>query len=309
MESTFDWGMDFIIAIQEMGGPLFETIFLALTFTGEEMFYLILVPIIFWAFDHRIGTRVGFAFLISAYVNPILKDLFPEPRPYHINPEVSNHDWPGSGTPSGHAQSSVFVWGTLAWQIGRGWFWGLAIIWMFLVGFSRIYLGVHFPHQVVVGWIVGALLLALFIFLDPRFETWMAQQPFGLQLSISIGIPVLLALAYQHNDTVASAAVMCGLGSGLVLMRRYCPYSASGFWWQRVLRAAIGMAGLLALYISLGLIAPEEGTVSESLYYTARFLRYGALGLWISLGAPWFFNLLAPIRQQEAELEPKYSMN
>ena len=307
MENIFDWGMQFIIAVQQMGGPFWDDFFKAVTFTGEEMFYLLFVPILFWAIDHRTAARVGFAFLISAYVNPILKDLFLQPRPYELNPLVADHEVPGSGMPSGHAQSSVFVWGTLAWQIGRGWVWGLAIIWMLLVGFSRIYLGVHFPHQVLAGWAVGAILLAFFILLDPRFEAWMVRRPLSQQLLIAAGIPVLLALAWPHNDTVGSAAVMCGFGGGFVLMRRYCPFSAKGLWWQRVLRAVIGLAGLLALYIGLGLIAPEKGTIADSLYYVTRFLRYGVFGLWISLGAPWFFNLLTPIRQPE--LKPQAALD
>ena len=102
---------------------------------------------------------------------------------------------------------------------------------------------------------------------------------------------------------------MCGFGSGFVLMRRTCPYSAKGLWWQRVLRTVIGLAGLLALYIGLGLIAPEKGTISDAFYYATRFFRYGVFGLWISFGAPWFFNLLAPLRQPEAELEPKHALD
>jgi membrane-associated phospholipid phosphatase len=296
--------MDWIIAIQEMGTPFLDSFFEAVTFTGEEMFYLLFVPILFWAVDHSVGARVGFAFLISAYVNLILKDLFPEPRPYHVNPEVSETTVPGSGMPSGHAQSSVFVWGTLAWQVGRGWFWGLAIIWMFLVGFSRVYLGVHYPHQVAAGWMVGAILLALFILFDPRFESWMAGLPLSRQLFVTAGVPVLMAVAYPHNDTVGSAAVMCGFGSGFVLMRQYCPFSASGFWWQRVLRTLIGLAGLLVLYFGLSLLAPEKGAVSETIYYTTRFLRYGVLGLWISFGAPWVFNQFPQLRQPQLELAP-----
>jgi membrane-associated phospholipid phosphatase len=303
MENALDWGMDWIIALQAMGSPLLDSFFAAVTFTGEEMFYLLLVPIIFWGIEHRVAARVGFAFLISAYVNPILKDLFPQPRPYQLNPEISQYEVPGSGMPSGHAQSSVFVWGTLAWQIGCGWLWTLAVVWMFLVGFSRVYLGVHFPHQVIAGWIVGAILLLLFILIDPRFEYWMSSLSFGRQLIIAITVPVVMAAAYPHNDIVSSAAVMCGFGSGFVLMRRYCPYSAAGLWWQRTLRSIIGLAGLLALYIGLGLIAPEKETVNEVLYYLSRFLRYGVMGLWISFGAPWFFNLLPPVRQPQPQLE------
>lgn len=309
MEDTFVWGMEWIIALQELGGPFAKTFFEIVTFTGEEMFYLLFVPIVFWAVDDRIGARIGFAFLISAYVNPILKDLFPQPRPYQINPEVSDHTVPGSGMPSGHAQSSVFFWGVLAAQFGRKWFWGAAILWMFLVGFSRVYLGVHYPHQVVAGWIVGAILLALFLVLDPRFEAWIARRPLGQQLAMAVGIPLLMALAYPHNDTVASAAVMCGFGSGFALMRRYVPYSADGLWWQRILRTVIGLGGLLALYVGFSLVAPAKEEISETLFYAIRFLRYGVLGLWISLGAPWFFSLLRPLQQQALAPEAEQAQN
>jgi hypothetical protein len=94
---------------------------------------------------------------------------------------------------------------------------------------------------------------------------------------------------------------MCGFGSGFVLMRQYCPFSASGLWWQRVLRALIGLVGLLVLYFGLSLLAPEEGAVSETIYYTTRFLRYGVLGIWISFGAPWVFNLFSQLRQPQLE--------
>ena len=303
MENVFDWGMEWILALQAMGSPLLDSFFEVVTFTGEEMFYLLLVPVLFWGVDHLIAARMGFAFLISAYVNPILKDLFVQPRPYEVNPQASESVVPGSGMPSGHAQSSVFVWGTLAWQLGRKWVWGAAIAWMLLVGFSRVYLGVHYPHQVLAGWVVGAVLLALFILIDPRFESWIGRLPLSRQLLIAISVPMVMAAVYPHNDTVSSAAVLCGFGSGFVLMCRYCPFSASGLWWQRVLRSLIGLAGLLVLYIGLGLLAPEKGSVSEFIYYITRFLRYGVMGLWISFGAPLFFNLLPPIRQPQTQVE------
>jgi membrane-associated phospholipid phosphatase len=309
MESTLDWGLEWILAVQGAGGPVLKTLFEIITFTGEEIFYLIFAPILFWAVDHRVGARVGFAFLISAYVNPVLKEQFPQSRPYEIDPSLSDRTVPGSGMPSGHAQSSVLVWGTLAAQIGRGWFWGLAVVFMVLVGLSRVYLGVHFPHQVAAGWMAGAVLLALYLFFDPRFESWMGKLSFTWQLAVAVVVPVLLALAYPHNDTIASAAVMCGFGSGYVLMRRYLPFSSSGLWWQRLSRALIGLAGLVAIYVGLSVMAPPEEAISASLFYLLRFLRYGVLGLWISLGAPWVFSLLPPLRTQTADLQAKHALS
>lgn len=78
---------------------------------------------------------------------------------------------------------------------------------MFLIGLSRVYLGAHFPHQVLAGWLAGAVLLALFLLLAPRFEDWMKSRPLNQQLAVAFGVPVLMAIVYPHSDTVASAAV------------------------------------------------------------------------------------------------------
>ncbi len=300
METAFEWGMELIITLQAAGSPALWSFFEAITFMGEEYFYLLFVPILYWSVDAATGARVGFAFLISAYVNPILKDIFMQPRPYELNPDVSDHLVAGSGMPSGHAQSSIFVWGVLAAQVKRPWFWILAMIIAFLIGFSRIYLGVHFPHQVLAGWAVGAVLLGLFLLLDHPIEHAVSRLSLVPQLLVTLGIPALMALLYPHDDTVSAAAVMAGFGSGLVLCLRFVPYSAAGLWWQRIVRSIIGLVVLLTLYFGLSAIFPGE-EAGEIAFYSFRFLRYGTLGLWIGLGAPWLFSVLHLLQQPEVE--------
>lgn len=292
METATQWGLEWIIAIQAAFGPAARPFFEAVTFMGEEYFYLVVVPILFWSVDAAVGARVGFAFLISSYTNVLFKDMFNEPRPYQIDISVSDLEVPGSGMPSGHAQSSIFVWGVLAAQVGRWWFWGIAFLMAFLIGLSRVALGVHFPHQVVTGWIAGAILLVLFLWLDPRVERFVGALPLGQQLAVTIMIPVLLAVVYPHNDTVASAAVMGGFSTGIVLTRHYMPFTVQGLWWQRILRSVIGLAILIALYVGLSTVFPGQGETAVLPYFLFRFLRYAILGLWIGLGAPWLFRLL-----------------
>jgi membrane-associated phospholipid phosphatase len=304
LEALFEWGVEFILALQAVGGPLGESFFLAITFMGEEEFYLIIAPILFWSVDAATGGRVGFAYLISVYINPILKDIFVEPRPYEFDPRASDHTWPGSGMPSGHAQSSVFVWGVLAAQVKRTWFWVFAMFMAFLIGVSRFYLGVHFPHQVLAGWIVGLILLLLFLWLDPRVEQAVARLSFAPQLLVTLGGPILLALIYPHDDTLRAAAVMAGFSTGIVITYRFISYSAKGLWWKRILRSVIGIVILLIFYLGLSEIFPGE-EAGDTIYTTFRFLRYAILGLWIGLGAPWLFSVLHLLPEEEAELQPE----
>lgn len=308
MENAFEWGMEWIIALQGLGGPIAESIFYAITFMGEEYFYLIVVPIIYWSVDAAIGARVGFAYLISAFVNLILKVNWlpePQPRPCDLVADVCNYHFIGYGMPSGHAQSSIFVWGVLAAQVKRRWFWVLAMSMAFLIGFSRIILGAHFPHQVLAGWAVGAVLLVIFLLLDPRVEAAVGRLALAPQLLVTLGIPLLLAFVYPHDDTVGAAAVMAGFGSGLVLSRRYVPFNTKGLWWQRAIRAVIGLVVLLALYVGMSALFPGE-EAGEAAYFSFRFIRYGILGLWIALGAPWLFSVLHLLQEPQVESQPEH---
>ena len=122
---------------------------------------------------------------------------------------------------------------------------------------------------------------------------------------------VLLALAARSTDKEERAFYRAraegAYGSGFVLMRRYCPCSAAGLWWQRLLRTLFGLAGLLILYVGLSAVMPGQEETSETVYFALRFLRYGILGLWISLGAPWFFSLLRPLRSDESQVELQHA--
>jgi len=287
MEPFYELQLKWIIALQQLHGSVIDGFFRGITFMGEEMFFLLAIPFIFWSVDMIIGIRVGFAFLLSAYLNPVLKEIFLEPRPFNLDPTVKLSDAVGSGMPSGHAQTSVIVWGVLAWQVGKKWFWGIVITFMLLIGFSRIFLGVHFPHQVLAGWTVGIVILAAYILLDPRVEHWLARLRLWEQLALAFFVPVLMAVAFHADDSSVSAtAVMAGFGCGLAISRRYVPFSTSGVWWLRLLRYVIGAAVMLGIYLGLSALFSE---IDEGLVYLFRFIRYGLLGLWISLGAPWLF--------------------
>jgi len=286
MEPFFESGLEWIMALQQVHGPVIDTFFRGITFMGEEMFYLLFIPFLVWSVDLALGVRVGVAFLLSAYLNPVLKDIFQEPRPFHIDATVQLSEAEGTGMPSGHSQTSVMVWGVLAWQVGKKWFWAIAIAFMLLIGFSRAFLGVHFPHQVLAGWSVGIIILAAYVLLEPRVERWLAGLRLREQLAAALFTPVLLALLFISDSTVAAMAVMAGLGCGLALTLRYVPFSAAASWWQRLLRYLVGAVVMLAIYLGLSALFPEtEG----GMYYLLRFIRYGLVGLWISLGAPWLF--------------------
>jgi hypothetical protein len=270
-------------------GPALDAVFKAITFMGEEEFFLILLPLVFWCVDFAVGARLAFVFLLSACANTGLKELFAHPRPFELDPTVKLHEAEGYGLPSGHSQSAVVVWGTIAAGFRRTWLWVVAILLMVLIGFSRIYLGVHFPTDVLGGWAVGAVFLAAYLALEPRVVAWLKQAGLAVQLVLAVAVPLVVLLVHPTTDIASPAAVLMGMGVGIALTRRLAPFSAAGPLGQRAVRFLVGEVVLLALYFGPKLAFPGEG---EPLYFVLRVARYALVGLWAGLGAPWLFRRL-----------------
>jgi membrane-associated phospholipid phosphatase len=286
MEGMWEWGLELIRAVQSVHGPALDAIFRAITFMGEEDFFLILLPLILWCVDFAFGARLAFFFLFSTFVNSGAKGLFAHPRPFDLDPAVKLHDAGGYGFPSGHSQSAVVVWGIIASYVRKRWAWALAVLLMVLIGFSRIYLGVHFPTDVLGGWALGAVFLAGYILLVPRIEAWLKGTGLAVRLALVVAIPLALVLLYPSDESLSALGVFMGAGGGIVLAGEWVPFSATGPLWQRAVRLLLGAAVVLGLRFGLKAVFPDEG---EALYALMRFVRYALVGLWAGLGAPWLF--------------------
>jgi membrane-associated phospholipid phosphatase len=280
MDAIFQWGLNFIIMIQQIDTPLLDSFFRAVTSLGDELFYLLLFPFLLWCVDFYLGIRVGIIFLLSVYANNGLKEIFQQPRPFDILPQIQKVHASGNGFPSGHAQSSLVVWGSIAYWKKQIWIRNLSVLLILLVGFSRIYLGVHFPTDILGGWLFGGLILGLSYFI---------YKIIGITL-----FSVILLQIQSSADTISSVAALTGIGYGLLLFHSYIGGIRPENWLKRLISFLVGVIGIGIIYLGLKLILPSEG---QSFYQLSRFFRYLLLGIWISFGAPWLFIRMRLARQ------------
>lgn len=267
--------------------PLLDWPFRVLTFLGNEGFYLVLLPFVYWCVDKRTGARLTFLFLLSAYVNSAAKELIHQPRPFEYDSRVKALvRAEGGGLPSGHTQHAVVVWSYLAMRLSRLWAWGIAVLLMIGIPLSRLYLGVHFPTDLLGGYILGILLLILYQQLEPRIEAVLAAKGMPWQLAVAILLPALLILLLPSGEKsgLTALATLMGIGVGMALEQQWVGFKSGGPGWKRVLRLLIGLAVSVGIWV--GLKAAFEALEPEPLF---RFIRYGLLGLWTALGAPWIF--------------------
>jgi len=283
MTAILMWGISVVLALQSLSSPALDNAFLVITQLGSELFFLVLAPLVYWCIDKRFGARIAFLFLFSTLANIWLKALFNAPRPYQIDSRVRlvGPAETSPGMPSGHTQSTTTVWVVLGQRVRRAWMWVAAMAIIALVSLSRVYLGVHFPHDVIGGIGLGMIAVAIFLRVEPAVSARLAALPFGAQIVGSIVVPIALLIVVVNRDSVAATGVLAGLEIGYAIQRRWVNFAVSGSTAQRALRFVPGMIGMLAIYFGLraafGAIAKEEET---ALWTVLRFVRYGLAGLW-----------------------------
>jgi membrane-associated phospholipid phosphatase len=282
------WSLDFIAAMQQIH-PALHLFFGAFTFLGQPQFYVLILPLLLWCVDVRLGARVGIFLLLSSQLNTVLKDLFHQPRPSDFDPSLQLAWFEGYGLPSGHAQFVVVFWGAIAAWARRRWLWVLVVLLAALVGFSRVYLGVHFPQDIVAGWAIGGLSLALYLAVQGGLERRLAELGLHWQILLAGGVPLVLFVTSPSKSVATAMGTLAGAGVGFALSRRYVPFSPAGPMWQRVLRFVVGAAVVVPLYVALEVVLLAEGSWR---YLAFRFSYFVLLGAWGTLGAPWLFRVL-----------------
>src|SRR5574340_702913 len=319
MDSLHQYGLQVIAALQSL--TWLELPMLAFTFLGTKEFFIFVLPVVYWCIDAAVGIRMAYILLIGTVLNETLKLAFQGPRPYLISTDIRALSSEATfGLPSGHAQTAAGIWGMLAATLRRRWLWIAAVILIFFIGVSRIYIGVHFPQDVLAGWLFGGLTLWAFIVVWGPVTAWLQHRSVAQQVLLSLALAALMILPaaalinglshYQMpaqwllnakragepypdpaglDSTITPAAALCGFSLGLVLMKRSGGFQPAGPVWKRASSFIVGVIGIAILYLGLKALLPETGSLAG---WSLRFLRYAILGFWVGAGAPWTFRLL-----------------
>lgn len=288
MAGIENWGTSLILWLQSFSGPVPDLLFGLITFLGDEKFYLFLLPLIYWCIDKRLGIRLAVLVMASDAINLALKYAFGLPRPQPPVRVMGTET--GPGFPSGHTQAVTVGFGYLARQGRTRASYLAAAALIVLVGLSRMYLGLHFPHDVLGGLFFGLVVLFLFARLEPAAgRRWLAL-PSAARYALAFGIPVAVLLVWPHEDAAGSLGALAGFGVGAFIEVQAIGFAAEGSPRQRLLRFVLGFVGVAVLYFGLKLVLPEG--------VGWRFLRYGAVGLYASAAAPWLFVRLRLARAE-----------
>jgi glycerophosphoryl diester phosphodiesterase len=273
--------------IQAWAGPSLDSFFIWVTRLGHEEFYLIALPLIYWVINKRWGLMLTAVFLLSHFINTALKNFFAVPRPTGAEGIriLYAESAPGWAFPSGHTQGTAVFWGygpRLFRQKMLTWI-GLVII--ALVAVSRMYLGVHWPQDILGGLVLAALITFVALRAE-RSPVWarLAALPLGIQLTLALLGPLALLLLDRSLESAKVVGFLAGLLGGWVLERALVDFPQRATPLQHGVRLVIGYAGLFALRVLTRAVFPEA--------VLPQVARYVTMGIWVVLAAPAVFVLL-----------------
>ena len=328
MEPVFNFGLEATQWLQSTL-PQLEGFFKFMSALGEEEFYLVFLPLIFWCWDKRLGKYLVYAFLFSNALNAIGKHWLRQPRPYWLDSSLMLSEEPSYGIPSSHVQLTTTIYGFFAGWFKRGWVTWLAIIIIAAMSLSRAYLGVHFVHDVATAFLIGlAILIGFFVWYRYRAAQY-NKLILGQQLFWAIVMPLVLVVVYgiglliigEPNTAVAWAAfipdaeresidsiatafgALLGFGIGIHLEASRIRFKVDGPIWQRGLRYLLGLLGTIVIWAGLRMVFPSDPLW---LAVPLRVLRYLLATLWMSYYAPALFvrlKLASASPESEIKLE------
>lgn len=324
LESMYVWGLTVIRAFQSAGNPAVTVFARLATLLADPGTLIILIPVILWCVDEKRGYRLALLVFVSNAANVALKQNLRVIRPFIRDPSVALAHESTFSTPSGHSQTSAAFYPSflLGGQSLRAWRFALSLAIPLLVGASRVYLGVHYPTDVLFGWAAGAIFAVsalkgvpalaraimhtrAYASVRETFDAYANRTGGGARAIRTIKIIggaalALFFIAFSKGDTRMGGMLFGFIAGGAFLTECGDAYrAAEGSIAKKTLRLAIGFAGLAVIYVGLRIALPGEGS---EWYPLCRFARFGLSGFWASCVAPRLFVKLDLAKRSSAPI-------
>lgn len=313
---------DLHIWLQQWDNEWIVQFFKMITRLGYVEFFMVSLIVIIFGVHFRKGFILLLIVMWTAAVTLVLKDTFDLPRPYMVERDVMIFDEEVNtdmallddadatyffellpqatmdyfdnqpipyGFPSGHTSIAVAFWGALILLFRRRWLSILCVSLIFLIPFSRIYLGVHFIADVVGGYFVGVIMLFAFYRLVLRSEamteylkTHKHEFAFDFKNSLILFAPFVWLFLLNDVKYWIIPAVLFGFGLGFLLISQKGLPNETGTIFNRMVKVvfALGIFGgcnilIEQLFVSIGL---ENIAIAEFVLYVLTSL----ITIWLS---------------------------
>lgn len=277
----FDWEVSLIVWLQTHMGAFGASLASFISAFGEELACVAVIGFLYWCYDKRFGRFVGLNVLIGIVLNPMIKNVFVRRRPYFDSPEIKclkpvdksadiyNIAAQEYSFPSGHSVNAVAVYGSAAVFGKKKYLAVIAVVLSLLIGVSRFCLGVHYPTDVLAGWLLGLVIIIAVSRLQRRFND--PRLFYGLLLLIT-----LPGFFYcKSADYYSGYGMLLGFVLGVQAEQKFVNFDNT----RNPLRSVLRVLGGVAVFFGLNTLLKmpfssdflNSGTVPAFLVRTLRY--------------------------------------
>ena len=271
--------INILLALQEWrngAGGILTDFLSKMTFLGELNSVIVIMALIYWSVSKELGTYLMMGWSGNRLVNGALKVTVCAYRPWIRDARIipygnSMTTATGYSFPSGHTMNGTTVFGGMALRKDfPGILRAVLFLVVALIAFSRLFLGVHTPQDVLVGACAGLLVMWLTL----RLMRWLGSHPekdlLVVCVGVGLGIAVALYAAFKSypadydaegklivdgakmaNDTFKGVGYCVAFLIGWILERRFVAFSTEVPLGQKLARAVIGLLGYYAVSLIL----------------------------------------------------------
>lgn len=290
--------LEFLRALESIRNVFLDELMLIITEFGNEIVVLGVMCALYWCIDKRLAYKVGISFFVSGMLVQALKLTFHIERPWVLDPTLSPVERAkpaatGYSFPSGHTQCASALYGSFFISTRSAAKRAVCAVLVCLVAFSRLYLGVHTPLDVLTALAVSLACTYICCKLFDRLEGGNSQ---GKAVCVALGaISVAICLyslvlertgitaSKQLNDCFKCGGAGVAFALGWYLERNKLRFSErTDKTWKQIVKLCVGVGVALALK-SLPKIIAEGSLIVD-------FVRYFLTVMWVLVGFPWIFD-------------------
>lgn len=276
-----NWEISILQGLQAIRTPFLTAMMESITGLAESLPLVLVITLLYWCTDKRKTVRMGWLVLTSAVANGLIKNLIKAPRPFEkgIVSPIRVETATSYSFPSGHTQTATSFWASAMMLFKNKTTYWIGCIMIGLVALSRLYLGVHWPVDVLGGIIIGLIVVA------GADQLYDELKGFTRWHVIGVGILTLIFLVVPiEEDLVKSVGALWGFVVGCYIEQNYIHFHTEGTLKKQLFKIITGLGGAVLLYLLFNWIVYGN--------LTLVMIKYAVIVLWLTAGAPYLFKTM-----------------
>jgi membrane-associated phospholipid phosphatase len=306
---TFE--LEIIEWMQQFSNAFLDAFFSFWTMFGEDLIIIAIMGFVYWCYNKKAGEYLGLSVFVSLVLNSVIKVLVQRPRPFQVDDQIVNLRPATSGGyafPSGHTQGASSVFGSVAVWVKKRWVSIVAAIIVVMVALSRMYLGVHYLSDVIVGGIlgigIGLLIFRLFVKTEDHHRLYMRILVIAAVVVLFVYLLELFTASASETMTNSAflydkiegllkmAGAFAGFVFGVQFEKKHVDFTNHRVIWKNLARFALGVGIVMGIRLGLDFIFSliiDTETLAEGQLALASIaalfdcIRYGAM-VFVAIG-------------------------